>query len=350
MFERQGKSLIKAGFKVTYIVCDDLPGEIKNGIKIISTGFVPKNRIDRFLNTKKILLRYIDKVNADIYQISDPELISLIVPLKRKNKKVVFNLREYYPDMILSKQYIPKLFRNIISKFYKTSMKKYLKKYDAVFVVTTWIIDVLKMNFNLKNVHLLTNFPIVNKNYQLSYEDYLKRDNVLCYIGTVYKESRQENVFQALNNLSEIKYLIAGVIDENNNIKEHYYWENVLFVNGFQYNELPKYFSMATISNTLRDFGKHDGSLGVIKIFESMEAALPVIFSDVALYRKIVGKYKCGICVDPNDAHQIENAIKYLINNKKDAYQMGQNGRRAVIEEYNWEYQASQYIKTINSI
>jgi len=351
MFERQGKSLVQAGFKVTYLVCDDKPNEIKDGIEIISTNFMPKTRLDRFLNTKKILLNHINKIDADIYQISDPELIQLIIPLKRKKKKVVFNLREYYPDMILSKQYIPKLFRSIISKFYKMNMKKYLKEYDNVFVVTTWIIDILKKDFNLNNVNLLTNFPIVNKDYQLSCEDYIKRDNVLCYIGTVYKGSNQENVFQALNNISNIKYIIAGRIEDNyESIKEHYYWKNVTFVDGFKYDELPKYFSMATISNTLRDFGKNDGSLGVIKIFESMEIALPVLFSDVPLYREMVDKYHCGICVNPNDSKDIEKAIRYLIENRKEAYEMGQRGRKAVIDEYNWDKQAERYIEIINNL
>ncbi len=350
MFERQGKSLVEAGFKVTYIVCDNLPNEIKEGISIVSTGYSPKNRIDRFLNTKKILLEYINRIDADVYQISDPELISLVVPLRRKNKKVIFNLREYYPDMIKSKPYIPKIFRGLVSYFYSQNMRFYLKRYDVVFVVTTWIIDILKDDFKLNNFELLTNFPILNQEYNLTFEEYSDRENVLCYIGTVYKSSKQDKIFQALTNISDIRYLIAGVIDENNDLEKFEYWKKVEFINGFNYNEMPKIMSKATISNTLRDFGKNDGSLGVIKIFESMEAALPVLLSDVPLYRAIVDKYRCGICVDINEPKQIENAIRYLIDNKKEAYQMGQNGRRAVIEEFNWGKQAERYINKIKSI
>ena len=77
MYERQGKSLVEAGFNVTYIVCDDKPDEVSEGINIISTRYVPQSRLDRFLNTKKILLKYALKVDADVYQISDPEMIFL---------------------------------------------------------------------------------------------------------------------------------------------------------------------------------------------------------------------------------------------------------------------------------
>ena len=68
------------------------------------------------------------------------------------------------------------------------------------------------------------------------------------------------------------------------------------------------------------------------------------------MYREMVAKYHCGICVNPNNVEQIRDAIRFLIENKEEAYQMGQNGRRAVIEEYNWEKQADVYVKILNRL
>ena len=78
-----------------------------------------------------------------------------------------------------------------------------------------------------------------------------------------------------------------------------------------------------------------------------MEAALPVLFADVPLYRKINEKYHCGICVDPNNVQSIKEAIQYLIEHKFEAYEMGQRGREAVIKEFCWEQQAKNYISII---
>lgn len=78
----------------------------------------------------------------------------------------------------------------------------------------------------------------------------------------------------------------------------------------FLIEDLPSIFGRSTISNVFRDFEGRDGSLGVMKIFESMEAALPVLFADVPLYRKINGKYHCGICVDPNNVQSIKEAVR----------------------------------------
>jgi len=351
MFERQGKALVDAGYKVTYIVCDDNPDEIRDNISIISTRFTPKSRKDRFLHSKKAILRLAKQVDADIYQISDPELIGVVGRLKRWGKYVVFNLREYYPDMLLCKSYIPKSLRKSTSKYYSRLMSSKLKKYDAVFTVTDWILDILKNDLGIKKAYLLTNFPSVNSDFSVSKEEYMSRPDTVCYEGSVYAVSRQENVFKALETLPNVRYLIAGKIEEGYvRIKNLPYWNKVEFIDGFKLSDLPAIFAKATIANVFRDFRNRPGSLGVIKVFESMEAALPVLFADVEPYRSINAKYHCGLCVNPNDVESIRSAIEYLVNHKEEAYEMGQNGRRAVIEEYNWEKQAASYLNVINQI
>lgn len=352
MFERQGKSLVDAGFKVYYLVCDDKPDEKIDGINIISTKYLPKNRFERFFKTRNKLLSYAQKINADIYQISDPELISLINPLKKLGKKVTFNLREFYPRDIKSKKYLPKVFRLILAKQYEMLMKRYFPLYDAVFVTTDWVWEILFNQWNLKKTFIITNFPRVNHEFYLNYEEYLGRNNVLGYEGTIYEQSRQEIVFDALEELPTVNYFLAGKMtnDYFNKLQSHPYWNKVEFKNGFKLQELNEIFSKMSIANVFRDFGTSPGSYGVLKIFESMEAALPVLLADVPLYREINEKWHCGICVNPNNKDSIKQAIDYLIQNKYEAYIMGQNGRKAVVEEYNWDVQAKKYIEIINNL
>lgn len=351
MIERQGYSLVKAGYKVTYICCDNYPNETKNGIQIISTGFVPKNRLKRFFMTKKVLLKKAIDVDADIYQISDPELISLVRPLQKKGKRVVFNLREYYPSLILQKEYIPSYVRSIVAGYYSRVMSSFLPQYDAVFTVTPQMVELLTNRHHTLKSYLLTNYPLIDHCFSLSKEDYVNRPNVLLYEGSIYAVSRQERVFDALSELENVHYVLAGKIEPGYEaIMRHKYWSEITFIDGFSKEQLELLFSKSTISNILRDFGDMDGSLGVIKLFESMAAALPVLLTDVPIYRKLVEKYHCGICVNPNDSKSIKNAIEYLITNKEEAYQMGQNGRKAVLEEYNWEKQAKTYLKVLNQL
>jgi Glycosyltransferase len=351
MFIRQGRSLVKAGYRVTYIVCDDQPDEVRDGIEILSTRFRPKGRLDRFLNTKKILFKLAKEEDADIYQISDPELIGLVKDFKKIGKKVVFNLREFYPDIIAKKPYFSQFVSKLIAWSYDKVLKLRLKEYDAVFTVTDWILDEVRNRYNVGHSYLLTNFPIIDRSFNLLYEDYLKRGDVLCYEGTIYSNSRQENVFKALEQVPKIKYLMAGKIEEKYEwIKKLPYWINVEFIDGFKIDDLPGIFGRSTISNVFRDFEGRDGSFGVMKVFESMEAGLPVLFADVPLYKSINVKYQCGICVDPNNVDSVRNAIQYMVEHKHEAYEMGQRGRMAIEQEYNWDTQAELFIKVINDI
>lgn len=72
-----------------------------------------------------------------------------------------------------------------------------------------------------------------------------------------------------------------------------------------------------------------------VKKFEYMAAGLPVIASNFPLWREIEGN-ECGVCVDPFDPVAIAAAIDRLVDDSDLARRMGENGRRAVHERYNW--------------
>jgi glycosyltransferase involved in cell wall biosynthesis len=73
-----------------------------------------------------------------------------------------------------------------------------------------------------------------------------------------------------------------------------------------------------------------------VKMFEYMSAGIAVIASNFPVFKKIVEDNQCGICVDPNIPNEISAAIDYLVTNSNEAYKMGENGKRAVEEKYQW--------------
>jgi len=72
------------------------------------------------------------------------------------------------------------------------------------------------------------------------------------------------------------------------------------------------------------------------KMFEYMSAGIPVIASDFPLWREIVLGNQCGLCVNPMDPAAIAKAIDHLVQHPDEGRRMGENGRRAVLERYNW--------------
>ena len=78
------------------------------------------------------------------------------------------------------------------------------------------------------------------------------------------------------------------------------------------------------------------------KMFEYMSAGLSIITSNFPLWKEIVEGNNCGICVNPLDPKQISEAIEYIISYPKEAEQMGKNGKKAVIEKYNWQVEENK--------
>ncbi|MDN7023951.1 glycosyltransferase family 4 protein [Methanoculleus sp. FWC-SCC1] len=72
------------------------------------------------------------------------------------------------------------------------------------------------------------------------------------------------------------------------------------------------------------------------KLFDYMLVGLPVVASDFPEIRNVVNDAGCGILVDPTDIGAIADAVTYLLENPDEARQMGENGRRAIEQRYNW--------------
>lgn len=334
IFIKQCKSLANNGFIVTLIVNDDKDNEEIDDVKIISTKFKPRNRIDRFINGRKKILDKAIKVDADIYQLHDPDLLPVGNKLKRLGKKIIFDSHEDVPQQIMGKQWVPKVIRTIVSKVYEIYEKKTLAKYDWLISVTPHIVERLK-KIN-KNTVMITNYPNVDRN-----EDVVRNpEKAICFAGGINEHWNHDIILKAIENIEVIKYILAGKGSEDyfNKLKALPSWNKVEYRGVVPHLEVKKIYSRAIAGMALNCSiqVKNTGTLGNTKLFEFMEAKLPVICSNYKLWRDIIDRYECGIYVDPNNVEEIRNAIEYIINNPKEAQRMGENGRRAVINEFNW--------------
>ena len=81
------------------------------------------------------------------------------------------------------------------------------------------------------------------------------------------------------------------------------------------------------------------------KMFEYMAIGLPVIASDFPLWRRIISDVNCGLFVDPQNPEAIAKAMQWILDHPQEAEDMGQRGRKAVEEVYNWK---SESVKLAN--
>lgn len=340
IFHKECKSLANNGFDVTLLVNDNLPNEAMEGVKIVSTQLKPSNRYERMVNSKKRIKTLILEIDADIYHFHDPELLPEASWIKNKGKKVIFDFHEDVSQQILFKTWIPMKLRKTVSSIYKIYEQNKAKSFDALITVTPKFVERLKM-IN-PNTIMVTNFPIITKEKNRNNE--VQKNKAICFAGGISSQWNHENIIIAIQSIEEVEYILAGsgTQDYIEKLQKLEGWDKVRYLGRISHDEVVKIYNESMIGMTLLSNNTQvgdEGTLGNTKIFEFMEAGLPVICSKNKIWEDIVENYKCGISIDPKNVTEITSAITRIITNPKLASEMGVGGKKAVCNEFNWETQ-----------
>jgi glycosyltransferase involved in cell wall biosynthesis len=81
-----------------------------------------------------------------------------------------------------------------------------------------------------------------------------------------------------------------------------------------------------------------------------MSRGLPVVVSNFPNLKRIVESANCGLCVDARDAKQTADTISELLDNPRLLRNLGENGRTAVLREYNWEHESRTLLRIYREI
>jgi glycosyltransferase involved in cell wall biosynthesis len=353
VFLRQCKSLHNHGFDVSILTNDGDPDEVLDGIRVIDC----KKRWPRWktlLMAKRQFLAKALEIDADVYQLHSPELLPLGLALKKAGKKIVYDAHEDMPRHILEKEWLPYFSRRAIATGFERYMHHALRRYDEIVSPHSHVVAAFQELLG-KGV-LIANFPLVGGNWDFSPGEYCARNDVLCYSGTVYAYSNQEEVVEALERFDRLQYRIAGYIDEEHarRLKAMPAGNQVAILGRLSRPDLHEFYRSALIGVVIYDYklnlGDRLGSYGTNKVFEYMEAGLPFICTDYILWKDIVDRHDCGICVAPGEPDEIAAAIDYLLQDRERAYRMGQNGRKAVLDEFNWSSEEKKYVELFRTL
>lgn len=348
IFVKQCCSLAKR-YDTYLVVADGKGNEVNNQVKILDVGKFT-GRKNRMLNAPKAIFEKALSLDAEIYHLHDPELIPIGLKLKKMGKKVFFDAHEDLPNQIMSKHYLNLISKKIIAFLVKAYEKYACAKLDGVVAATPFIRDkFLKIN---KNTIDINNYPKLEEFSSIP-TDTLK-GNQVCYIGGLADVRGIVEMVQAINSTqSEAKLVLAGDFSDKNleqSVMEMEGWEKVNFLGYVGRNEIKNTLASSVAGLVvLHPTRSYLDSLPV-KMFEYMCAGIPVIASDFPLWRSIVNDAQCGVCVDPLKPHEIAKAIDYFINDPDKARVMGEQGRAAVLEKYNWSIEENKLLNFYSSI
>jgi len=216
-----------------------------------------------------------------------------------------------------------------------------------------------------ENVQILENAPIIQDfdakaNRKPRFDLDSERD-IVFYVGGISEDKGLFKMLEAINEVKKsnpkAKLVIAGGLSErikqsaNKYIEDKELSEDVDFLGYVDYRDVPSLLKSSTIGLILyQPTSWHLRSKASSKLFLYMAAAIPIIVSDFPGFREIISGANCGLLIDPSDVKEISKSITALLTDKKRAQELGENGRKAILERYNWELEGLKLMKVYEGL
>ncbi|NET57865.1 MAG: glycosyltransferase family 4 protein [Symploca sp. SIO2E6] len=301
-----------------------------------------KKRWQRLTNLKNIYELAL-QTQAQIYHFHDPDLVLVGLMLKHQGKVVIYDIHEDVPRQTLAKEYIPQLLRPRLANCLEITENFAAKRFDALITATPHIRDRFQ-KIGGRSIDI-NNYPILSELYP-SKINWLKKKPIVCYIGGISQLRGITEMVEAIGQTNG-QLLLAGrfeTVQQRQQTMGMSGWSRVQELGYLPREEVAQTLakSMAGLV-VLRPAINYLDALPV-KMFEYMAAGIPVIASNFPLWQNIIEGNHCGLCVDPLNPQAIAQAIQWIFDHPREAEQMGQNGRKAVEEKYNWETEAKKLL------
>ncbi|MRS05449.1 glycosyltransferase, partial [bacterium] len=340
-----------AGFE-THLVAPATRSYSKRGVIIHGVHQKKEGRFWRMIEAGSRTFSRAKALNAKIYHLHDPELLPYGILLKAAGKKVVYDVHEDVPRDIESKPWIPKLMRRMVGTLFEHFENSIASHLSAVVAATPFI----RKRFSKINAVTCTvnNYPIIGELLTAdAFSDFSASARpYVCYAGGISAIRGLREMIAAIS-IIDSPLLLAGVFSHDNLHRDSMKlpgWKQVEYLGQVARRELALMLNRSFAGLVLYHPEANHINSQPTKMFEYMSAGLPVIVSDFPLWRDIVQRIGCGICVNPFDTEEIAKAIRFLDRNRNLAKSMGEKGLSAVSKEFNWQREQAVLINLYKTL
>jgi len=338
-------SLAHNGYDVVFIVPTNRE-TAHNGV-IIKAVPIVGNRFWRMCLLPWMVLSRAIGEKADIYHFHDPELIPVGICLKILGHRVIYDSHESVSGDILTKSYIPFPFRRLISTTIGWLESLGARLFDGIIAATPFIAQ----SFPPQKTAVIQNFPLPD---ELSVGGRGHNDvkgTRLIYMGSISDIRGIKEMVRAMDLLPpnrDVRLLLVGRFSSQafeDEIRSLPGWGMVDFYPWQDRTALAEMISGCLLGLILLHPAPNHYNAYPNKLFEYMSAGLPVLASDFPLWREIVLGSGCGRLVDPVDPKAIAGEIDWFLSHPKESAEMGELGRKAILESFNWRNEEGKLVE-----
>jgi glycosyltransferase involved in cell wall biosynthesis len=176
---------------------------------------------------------------------------------------------------------------------------------------------------------------------------------VVSYIGTHGMAHALDTVLDAgemLNDAKDIRFVLVGDGAEREKLlveKERRSLKNVIMLPQQDKRKVPEIIAASDICMVLLRRTPVFKTVIPSKIFEALAMQRPIILGVEGESAEIVRRAKCGVCIEPENAKELANAVYGLYQRAEYREKLGKNGRILVEGQYSREELAAKYLERL---
>jgi glycosyltransferase involved in cell wall biosynthesis len=308
-------------------------------VRVFDTGKPFGRRLLRMTVGAFRMWRALRAVRPRVVHFHDPELIPVGLGLKLIGTKVIYDVHEDLPRQIMSKSWLPGIFRRPTAWAMEFVEWAAARSFDAIVTATPKIAE----RFPHEKTVVVQNFPLLEELIVSNPTPLDKRSPAFAYVGGITIARGAQEMIEAFGLVPKrlgCRLELAGKFIPRRlmeDLKKTTGWNRVRFHGWTTRTEVAKILGEVRGGLVLYHPLQNHIDAQPNKMFEYMAARLPVIASDFPLWREIVEGAQCGLLVNPLEPHKISGALQWILDHPEEANEMGKRGRRAVEKIYNWE-------------
>jgi len=200
-------------------------------------------------------------------------------------------------------------------------------------------------------------FSRKKKNTPLMDPDFTSEKFICLFAGRLHPRKGADKCIESINIIKDshpnVRLVIAGTGPDESRLKsmvDKFNLSKFVKFSGFVSDEtLSHFYSQADLflmpSRQMQSPPESEG-FGIV-FLEAAAAGLPCIGSTEGGVPDAVAHEETGFNVDPHDEKALADLIRRLITEPELARKMGENGRKRVLEQFDWKNQAPKFTRIL---
>lgn len=299
-----------------------------------------------------------------IYLASTPPIQGLLGAFLKKRKKVpfVYNLQDIFPDSLagtgLAKRggllwKIGRIVENftyrnadkiiVISEDFKKNIMDKGVPEEKIEVIYNWVDQNAVVYVSREENILFDRYGLDRSKFYITYNG---------NIGLTQNMDMLLEVAKSLETYVDIRFVLVGngaYLEDVKRIIAERNVQNVTLLPFQPYEQISHVFSLGDVSLVISKPGVGANSVPS-KTWSIMSASRPVLANfDENELKTIIEENNCGIFTKAGDKEAFTDAILKLYNDRELCREMGQNGRKFVMENLTKEVGTQKYVDVIKS-